>query len=428
MKIIYLHQYFNTPEMSGGTRSYEMARRLVDKGHEVHIITSYRELNSTKDWFKTIESGINVHWITIPYSNNMSFTKRILAFFKFAFMSAKKASSIDADLVFATSTPLTIAIPAVFASKRQKIPLVFEVRDLWPELPITMGALKNPITRYAALLLEKWAYKNSKAIVALSPGMKQGIINTGYSTQQVAVIPNSCDNELFTVNNTHGKKFRDERPWLGDRPLLVYAGTFGLINGVGYSVELAKHLLLIDPNICILLIGEGKDFYLVERQAQQAGVLNQNLFMEKQIPKKNIPAMLSAADMALGLFIDKPEMRNNSSNKFFDALAAGKPIMINYGGWQKDLLEFSGAGLVTWGMDIGEAAQKLAETMQNKEWLIKAGNASRLMAEDLFSRDELATQLDKVISLAVKGEQVHVSSIAPGDYNKYASLMSIERH
>lgn len=416
MKIIYLHQYFNTPDMSGGTRSYEMARRLVLKGHEVHMITSYRDDNDKNGWFETNASGINVHWINVPYSNKMSFRQRILAFFKFAISSAKRASSIEADLVFATSTPLTIALPAIFVSKKQKIPMVFEVRDLWPELPIAMGALKNPFSRYAALLLEKLAYKNSMAVVALSPGMKQGVVNAGYPAEKVAVIPNSCDNELFSVSTRHGGSFRKQRIWLGDKPLVVYAGAFGLINGVSYAVELASYLQHINPTIRILLIGDGKETRDIKQLAQQVGVLNKNLFIEKKIPKKDIPAMLNAADMALGLFINKPEMQSNSSNKFFDALAAGKPIIINYGGWQKELLESSGAGLVTWGMDIEQAAQKLANALQDKKWLGRASEAASLMAKHLFSRDELADQLEKVLSLAIEEKQMNISSIAPGDY------------
>jgi thioesterase domain-containing protein len=110
MKITYLHQYFNTPSMSGGTRSYEMAKRLVAKGHEVNMITSWREDDGRKGWFETEEAGIRVHWLPVPYSNKMGFRERINAFIRFAFGAARKAASLPADLVFATSTPLTIAL------------------------------------------------------------------------------------------------------------------------------------------------------------------------------------------------------------------------------------------------------------------------------------------------------------------------------
>lgn len=145
MKILYLHQYFTTPSMAGGTRSYEMARRLVAWGHEVHMITTDREgiFDPKQKWYETDEAGIHVHWTPIPYSNKMSYGQRIKAFFAFSWRAARKAAKIGGDVVFATSTPLTIAIPGVYASKRLKIPMVFEVRDLWPELPIAIGSSKK---------------------------------------------------------------------------------------------------------------------------------------------------------------------------------------------------------------------------------------------------------------------------------------------
>ena len=416
MKIIYLHQYFNTPEMSGGTRSYEMARRLVDNGHEVHMITTSREHNSKNGWTETTISGINVHWLKVPYSNNMSFNQRILAFFKFAFRSAKKASSIDADLIFATSTPLTIAIPAVYASKKQKIPMVFEVRDLWPELPIAMGALKNPITRATAVLLEKLAYKNAQSIIALSPGMKEGIINAGYPSNKIAVIPNSSDIELFSKRKNKKNSFLEERLWLQGKTLIVYAGTFGAINGVGYSIDLAKELYKISPQTCILLIGSGKELNSIRKKAELAGVLNKNLFIENEIPKNEIPQLFEAASMMLGLFIDKPEMRVNSSNKFFDALAASKPIIINYGGWQKDLLEKYDAGIVIWQLQPKAAAEIITEKINNKTWLAKASKSSRFMAENLFSRDELFTQLESVFEATVENKENNIANIVSNNY------------
>ena len=169
MKVIYLHQYFNKPDMPGGTRSYEMAVRMVRKGHEVHIITSKRDVSFSKSqWKEERFGGIFIHWIEIPYNNNMIFFNRLKAFFKFAFSAGGKAIAIGGDIVFATSTPLTIAIPAVIAKRKLKVPMVFEVRDLWPELPIAIGAIRNPFLKYCALKLEKWAYKNAESIIGLS--------------------------------------------------------------------------------------------------------------------------------------------------------------------------------------------------------------------------------------------------------------------
>src|SRR5690625_1601903 len=411
MKILYLHHYFNTPEMSGGTRSYEMARRLVAAGHEVHMVTSWRRPDkSSQDWFETNEAGIHVHWLPVPYSNHMSYGERIRAFFRFAHQAGKKAKELRGDIVFATSTPLTIAIPAVSAIKKLNIPMVFEVRDLWPELPIAIGALTNPAMVWAAKKLERWAYKHSSAVVALSPGMKEGVIKAGYSQAQIATIPNSSDNVEFAYNETAAAEFRNQRFWLGDRPLLVYTGTFGKINGVTYLAELAQALLAINPEIRILLVGGGREDALLKSRATELGVLDKNLFIEDRIPKKKMPAVLSAATMACSLVIDMPEMRPNSANKFFDALAAGKPIMINYGGWQDELINKHDCGISLWQKPINEAALKLAEHITDKTWLQEAGNASRLLAEEYFDRDKLAAQLEQVLIATAKSEE-HTSEL-----------------
>ncbi len=418
MKIIYLHQYFNTPEMSGGTRSYEMARRMVRAGHEVHMITSSRDSSSDQHcWQTTNEAGIQVHWYPVPYSNHMTYSQRVRAFFSFAKAARKKAIELSGDVIFATSTPLTIALPAVPASRRKNIPMVFEVRDLWPEMPIAMGALNNPLLRVSARWLERWAYKNSSAVVALSPGMKAGVLATGYPAERVAVIPNSSDNREFAFNADAARQFRAARSWLGDKPLLVYTGTFGKVNGVGYMVELAKALLARGSDVRILLVGDGAERDIVKQAAEVAGVYQNNLFIEAPLPKKEIPALLSAATMASALFIDLPEMRPNSANKFFDALASGTPVLLNYGGWMHDLVTEHGCGLSMWQKSVDDVADILDAKMHDQAWLHDAGQAARELAEEFFDRDILADQLMSVLQSVVDGEPHNAERIAPGVYD-----------
>lgn len=403
MKIIYLHQYFITPDMSGGTRSYEMARRLVQMGHDVHVVTSDQNPENAEklSWYETEESGIHVHWYPVPYSNKMSFRARIVAFFRFAVLASRKAASIESNVIFATSTPLTIAIPAVYASKRRKVPMVFEVRDLWPEGPIAVGALKNPMTIKAARWLEEFAYRNSKRIVALSPGMKEGITSTGYPEDLVTVIPNSCDLDLFKVEESKGRELRSQHSWLQDRPLVIYTGTIGLINGIDYIVRLAAFARSIDPEVRFLILGSGREEARVRSLAKEMNVLNDNLFMMPPIPKSEVPYWLSAADIATSFVIDVKGIWNNSANKFFDALAAGRPIAINYGGWQAEIIESHGAGIVLDACDIASAATKLVSSIHDSEWLVKAGSICRRVAEDQFDRDKLATKLEDTLREAV---------------------------
>lgn len=404
MKIIYLHQYFNTLKMPGGTRSYEMAKRLVSWGHEVHMITSNRDRNGLKkkNWYETRESGIRVHWLPVEYSNKMSYPSRIKAFLRFSYAAAHKAASFKGDIIFATSTPLTIALPAVYAAKKNKIPMIFEVRDLWPAVPIALGAIKNKILIKLSLWLENFAYCNANRIIALAPGMKEAIVQWGYPSDKVTVIPNGADLDLFDVEDAAGQTLRRELNWLGNRPLVVYAGTLGIVNGVDYLVYLAKEIKNIDKDICFVVIGDGKEENKIKELAKISGVLDDNFFMIGRIPKKEIPKWLSASDLAIITYTGpKVLWKDSVSNKVFDALAAGKPIVSNLPGWCEVLAEQSGAGIIIDASNYKVAAEELVKTIRNKTWLEKAGKNALALARDVFSRDKLAKKLEGVLVEAV---------------------------
>lgn len=400
MKIIYLHQYFVTPDQGGGTRSYEFARRLVEAGHTVEVVTSDRSVERPT-WESTTVAGFTVHRIGVEYSNGMSFDRRILAFAQFAQRCARKASHLDGDVVFATSTPLTIAIPGIYASLRRRVPFVFEVRDLWPEIPIALGALPNPFMRLAARGLEQIAYRAAKHVVTLSPGMQAGVVRAGIPIERTSVIPNSCDFAIFELPAERGQEFRDEREWLGDRPLIVYAGTFGIANGVGWLARVAKEALALDPDLRFLVIGEGKEKEEVRALAGELGVFGVNFFQEDGMGKEEIAQVLSAATIATSLTISNPAMEHNSANKFFDALAAGRPMAVNGGGWIAELIVERDCGLRL-SREPANAAIELVKRARDTEWLAQAGRAGSALGHEQFDRDKLAGQLDAILSAVAR--------------------------
>lgn len=402
MKIIYLHQYFNTPTMHGGTRSYELARRLVGMGHEVHMVTSDTQpTGGTKAWRETVEGGIHVHWLPVPYSNSMNYADRIHAFGRFAVNSAHRAMQLTGDVVFATSTPLTIAVPGLVASRWNSRPMVFEVRDLWPAIPIAVGGLKSRPAILAAQLLERAAYAGAAHIVALSPGMKAGVEAAGVSPEKITVIPNLCDAERFQVPASAGAEFRRRYPWLGDRPMVLYAGTLGLVNGLDYLVRIAANMLPRDPELRFVIMGHGREESSLHALAHKLGVLNRNLFFLPSVPKAEVPAVLSAASLATSFVTDAPCMQDNSANKFFDALAAGRPIAINHGGWQAELIEKEQLGLCLPPRDVHAAAELLASKVRDAQWLAETGARARRIGVEHFSADSAARKLAEVLQRAV---------------------------
>ncbi len=399
MKIIYLHQYFQTPCVAGATRSYEMARRLVRAGHQVHMVTTYRGLDRGPlgSWFQTQEAGIRVHWLVLPYSNKMPYARRLRVFLRFAWSCARRAADLGGDLIFATSTPLTIALPAVYAAKKNRIPMVFEVRDLWPDVPIALGILKGPLQIAAARRLERFAYRNAARVVALSPGMKAGVVAAGYPPERVTIIPNSSDIELFDVPRSQGEQFLASHPYLKTGPLITYAGTLGLVNGVDYLVEIAAAMLRIDPAVRFLILGEGNQEEVVRRRAEQLGVLGRNTWLLPPCPKHEMPKVLSATTVATSLVRDLPALWHNSANKVFDAFAARRPVMINHEGWQADLLRKYQAGLVVPPRNAALAARMLHQFVSDKRRLARAGEAAGYLADTMFNRDMLAEKLRRLL-------------------------------
>ena len=377
MNILYLHQYFNTPSIPGSTRSYEFAKRLVARGDTVHMVTTNWQGKSKLSF--TNESGINVYWAPIPYANKMNFLRRIWAYLGYVWFSFIIGHKLNYDLIIASSTPLTIAIPALWLKRAKRAKMIFEVRDLWPQLPIAIGALKSPIMIKIAQFLEKKAYAGSEKVIALSIGMNS-VLKERVPSNKISVVTNLSDRKNFKVSDQKGINFRKNYPGISNHPLIVYTGVFGRVNGVIYLVEIAKEIQKINPNVRFLLTGDGFEGEKIKKQSIKYNLLNKILFMERYLPKNEMPDLLSAATITTSFFIDLPEMGHNSANKFFDGLAAGKPIMINYGGWQADLLKESGAGFIIPQNNSSQAAKILNDVLTNDETLNQMKKASRQLS------------------------------------------------
>jgi len=209
MKIIYFHQHFSTPLGATGIRSYEMAKALIAEGHDVTMVCgSYSGGNTglTDNFIdgqrQAIVDDIHVIEFELDYANSQTFSQRIGAFLKFAFRSVRMSLIADYDVIFCTTTPLTAALPGIFSRWLRGKYFIFEVRDLWPELPKAMGVITNPILLTMLSFLEWLAYKSAHQHIGLSPGIAQGIKRHLSAKKNVAVIPNGCDIELFTTEET----------------------------------------------------------------------------------------------------------------------------------------------------------------------------------------------------------------------------------
>ena len=398
MKVIYLHQYFCTPSMSSGTRSYEMARRLVKKGHKVFMISSKHSHSEIKERNFSIEEGIHVWWLPVKYSNNMNFIQRIYSFIVYCIYAYIIGRKLNYGLVLASSTPLTIAIPGIFLSKIRKVPFILEVRDLWPAIPIELKIIRNVLLIKLSQYLERISYRLSDKIIALSNGMRDGIINTGINKSKITVIPNGSDIELFNINSKSDIGFINQIDWINtDRDIIIYTGAIGKINGLSYMAFMAEEMIKLNPDVLFCVIGDGIEKDKVNLLAKKLGIMNNNFYLVPKMSKKKLPQILSISTVLTSFVINKKILWNNSANKFFDGLAAGKPIMINYGGWQADLLNEYDAGIVVSPDDPISGAKKLNNLLQDKQRLQNMGQAGLELAKTVFNRNELYKSFENVL-------------------------------
>ncbi len=401
MQILFLHQYFTTPDMPGSVRSYEMTRRLVTAGHTVRVLTTSRDQYQRTRRGVCNEDGVDVLWLPIAYRNNMNFFQRIRAFLSYAFQICKLGLKLPADVIIASSTPLTVAIPALILQQVRKLPLVFEVRDLWPTVPIALGELRSPFFKFIARWLERSVYCNSSKIITLSPAMAAGIRAAGVVDDIIVEIPNAAECERFAVPISSGLNYRAQFPWLRNRPLVLYTGSIGRVNGLSYMVRLAHAMESLDPAICFLVVGQGREQDTVRTLAKEIGVFERSMFFLPPVAKAQLPALLSAATVCSSWVIPVPELTYNSANKFFDALAAGRPLIINYGGWQANLLTTSDAGLVLPGQDFQQAAAILQPVLRDQPRLADMGQSASRLARQFdvnFLGGKFVTVVESVLN------------------------------
>lgn len=393
MKVLYFHQHFSTPKGASGIRSYEMARRLVARGHQVTMVCgsgsrggSGLELPFSKGCRRGSVDGIDVVEFDLPYSNADGLVKRSLAFVKFAARSVGLALTERYDVVFATTTPLTAGIPGILARWLRGKPFVFEVRDLWPELPKAMGVIRNPLVLGAMSALEWTSYRSAHRLVGLSPGIVEGIAHRGVPHDRITLVPNGCDLDIFGGEVT---------PWRPEavKPtdlLAAFTGAHGMANGLDAVLDAAAVLKRRGrEDIKILLIGNGKLKPALQARAEREGLWN--VVFHEPVNKTKLAGLMASTDVGMQILANVPAFYYGTSpNKFFDYIAAGLPVLNNYPGWLAGLIEENRCGFAVPPSDANAFADALEKAADDREALREMGRRGKELAMREFDRKILA--------------------------------------
>jgi glycosyltransferase involved in cell wall biosynthesis len=405
--VLYFHQYFATRRRSTATRSYELARRLVDRGHRVTIVSrDTRMLESGRETplrgrvvAREQVDGIDVLFLNVPYANRYSKPVRMASFTAFT-IAASVAGALQRrpDVVFASSTPLTIGIAGLLTARAKRAPFVFEIRDLWPAVPVALGALKSGAAIGTAEWLERQLYEGADRIVVLSEGSREELKRRGIPDEKLVFIPNAADLDVFKPEVVD-EGFR-ARHGLKDRFIALYAGAMGPANGLDQLVGAAEALRRWgDTRVTIVALGDGGERPGLEERARELGL--DNLIFLPPVSKEELAGIVGAADVTLTIFAPHPILETSSPNKFFDSLAAGKPVVVNLGGWLRGLVEDNDAGVWVPGGNAEALAGALSALAANPERIELMGRNARALAEREFGRDEMADRLARTLEEAV---------------------------
>ena len=389
MRIIYIHQYFKTPEEGGAVRSYHLAKGLLDAGHDVELITTANISNYDQRWI----DGIKVHYLPVKYDQKFSYLKRIWAFLDFVKKSKLLVKKIRRpDLLYITSTPLTTGLIGLWAKEKLAIPYIFEVRDLWPKAPIEVGAIRSPLLIKYLQYLEAKIYKNAISLVALSPGIANHL-RTISPQSTLHLIPNFSDLEQFQPLPKSDLLL--EKYGLKKTFTIAYTGALGKVNAVDELIDLAELAFLQKKNWQFLIMGEGSHREYLEQIAQEKEL--ENVIFIPFGNKASVNEVFSLADLAWISFAHYPVLKTNSPNKFFDAIAAGKPVIINHKGWVYDLMKANHLGISCLPSKLYKTFVQLKELAENPEQLKEMARNSRRLAESYFSKEIAVSRLIHVL-------------------------------
>ncbi|MDD4891575.1 MAG: glycosyltransferase family 4 protein [Phycisphaerae bacterium] len=406
MHVAYIHQHFATPQQADGTRSYELARALLAAGHRVTMIAGGHMLGAAdraagrRVVEKTVDC-INVKYIDVDYDNAMGPVRRWMAFTRFANIARELAVEARPDLVFATSTPLTVSTPGRLAAKKLKVPFIFEVRDVWPQLLIDMGVLTNPLAKWMMRRMELRAYRSAKHIVILAPGMRDHIVASGISADKLTFIPNSCDLDLFRPGLPRPEEMAYPQP---GEFTLVFTGAHGRANGLEAVLDAAGELKRRGvTGVRFLFIGGGGMKPRLVQRATDEG-LGGSVTFQDPIKKPLLARVLAHVNVGMQILANVPGFYNGTSpNKFFDYISSGLPVLNNYPGWLAELIKSHNCGLAVPPNDPKAFADAVLWMRDHPADLEQMGRNARALAEREFNRADMARRFVELLERTAAG-------------------------
>ena len=413
MHILVVHQYFLGKADAGGSRWNQFAKYWAGKGYKVTVLagTVHYATGEKDPRYKgklvvreREQENVEVLRCHVSESYNKSFMGRFWAYLSFTFSTVLAGLFCIAkpDVIICTSPPLTVGLTGWLLSRLKRTPMVFEVRDLWPESAIDTGVLTNKWLIKMSFWLERLSYKSASWINVLTPAFEKVLVaNKEVRADRISMIPNGADLDIFGPGDRNN--WVREKHGLGDKFVVTYVGAHGRANALMQLMEAAKLLKTRDPDVQIMLVGDGMEkAALVE--AATAGELNNVTFVDS-VAKAQIVDYVNASDVCTAVLRKCDTFKTVYPNKVFDYMSVAKPVIVAIDGVARKLIENSGAGMYTEPENAGEFVEAVLKMKSNPQLCKKYGQNGLSFVRKNSDRSVLADKYVDILKHQVVGQE-----------------------
>ena len=397
MHLLYLYQFYNTPDCPATARLYSYLRHLAPR-HRITLLTTeaYLKQRLTQEYSRA-PAGVDVRLLDVPYDNRMGAPRRLVAYASYAVRAmAAGLWGERPDVIVGVSPPLSAAWAASVLARLKRVPWIFEVNDLWPAFPIQMGAVPSPWLQRRLYALEEALYRHAAHVITRSPDMERHVRGCGLPHRRVTTLLNGSDFDLLAPCTPEALGTLRGAYGLTGQRVILYGGTFGRANDLPTLLAAASRLT---HRTDARFVFAGYGYY--EPLLRDAAARFPNVLLLPPQPRHRMLCWFALADLSLVPFIDRPVLQANSPAKFFDSLAAGTPVLVTNPGWTKRFVDAHACGWYVPPSDPTAMAERIAWILEHPEECAAAGRRGAAAARAQFDRGVLAQQLEAIFERVV---------------------------
>ncbi|MGI8906040.1 MAG: glycosyltransferase family 4 protein [Candidatus Sumerlaeaceae bacterium] len=410
MRILFLHQHFHPETVGTSTRAVEIVEYLVQHGHDVTVVTGIpshpstmtnAEVSRDQPRFEEFRGAHLYRTWAYGSSRRDAFLRRMLTYGSFMILGGFKALFLRGKFdVLVAISPLPNGVAAWMVSRLRRLPLMFDVCDIWPDCAVAVGMLnRTPMLRLAQWL-EKRVYLNSRRIGVVTPGFTDNIAGKGIPRETISLLPDWVDPDIYDPAKVDREATRLQYD-LDGKFVVSFLGNFGLLMGLEAILDIAQRLRDRAPDVLFLFVGKGVALPMMQDRVDRESL--QNVRILPYQPRAEVPGLLVASDVLIVTYKTTDITMITVPSKIYEYLAIARPIVAGVEGVIREILLQSGAGFISPSRDPEEMAEFILRLKADPALRAKMGARGRQYAIEHFSFGRVAADYERTIGETLSG-------------------------